>query len=154
MNSYQQSFASLKVLLAELALPMADSLPLYEAPDPEDPREDHVLWHFGHAIQDVARGLVEPSHRWAAPFGDLFLGPRGKDPFEGPIPEFQAIWDWYERLCQHIEPILEHWKEEGELPEPFELFDGTLYHTRREVMDYVLFHSGLHIGRCHQLLGW
>ncbi|MDT8448271.1 MAG: hypothetical protein RRB13_15360 [bacterium] len=153
-QDFETSFKMLRWMFEDLALPIGDGLEYYQAPGPQEERQAHLLWHVGHAASDLARALIDPYQpdlQLSAPWGDEFRGFNAHLPWpEGP-PDFFALIDWYEGLFAAIKTLMPRYQRSLVLP--VDLGDRQV-RTAREAWDYVLFHTGFHLGRCHQLLDW
>ena len=152
-NRWLESLGSLTLFYKELLLPLKDSLPQVPA-DSYLEREEDPLWHLGHACFDCARALLlaygqslDTVHRHQ----ELYLGLNARHPWDSPRPEWAALVDWWEQVLKEVELALKLYDQS---PQEIIILDQYPLTTARKAFDYVLFHSGFHIGRVHQLLGW
>lgn len=147
-------FDSLKLFYNELLVPTAAHMK--ELADTNfDQMDEDPLWHLGHIANDLCRVLLTPFGQVEPPankFGELYLGLGSWNPWPNKTrPEFEEITDWFDEIFTAIERL--HGDKQTELPEPFKMERMHITKTS-EAWDYALFHTGLHIGRVHQMLGW
>lgn len=148
------SRAMLRWMYDELAKPMEEGLKFYQPPEPDEERQAHLLWHFGHAASDLARALVDPfgpDPALSAPYGEDFRGFKAHLPWEQGPPGFGELSQWWEGLFGALTLLTPHYAKA--LAAPVDLGDRQIQ-SPRQAWDYALFHTGFHLGRCHQMLGW
>ncbi|MDX2472033.1 MAG: hypothetical protein QNL04_15795 [SAR324 cluster bacterium] len=147
-------FESLKLFYTALLVPTAAHMKELNTADFEQKDED-PLWHLGHVANDLCRVLLVPFGVTEGPankFGDVFLGLGSWNPWPiGARPEFEELITWFEEIFEVIEEL--HGNKQTKLPESFKL-ERMVVTTTGEAWDYALFHTGLHIGRVHQMLDW
>ncbi|OGG94020.1 MAG: hypothetical protein A2508_05595 [Candidatus Lambdaproteobacteria bacterium RIFOXYD12_FULL_49_8] len=145
---------SLRLFYEELLLPL--EVPLAHWPEPEEERELSPLWHLGHMAEEVARVLVSPFDKESNlphQFSGKFQGSLAQDAWRGPWPEFDEIKAWWETLFMGL-ASLEELHQTNPAIDPAIDLGGHPLASAQEAWDYALFHTGFHLGRVHQLVGW
>ncbi len=153
LENWSQSLQSLTLFYRELLLPLKDSLPDLPAESYLE-REEDPLWHLGHACFDCARALIfafDPKNPLVFLYDELFLGLNARHPWGQVRPGWEELILWWERVLGEVEEQLPRYDQ---APLSVIVLDRYPLHTARQAWDYALFHTGFHLGRVHQLLGW
>jgi len=117
-------------------------------------REEDPYWHLGHACFDLSRVLIQPYGRkddLSSRYGMIFFGPNAHKPWEEQPPGWEELANWWEEVLDKIEGRLPSYEDK---PQFIVTLDELKVETAGQAWDYALFHTGFHLGRIHQLIGW
>ena len=142
---------ALKLFYQSLLLPLEDSLPPWDGDALE--REEAPIWHLGHACFDLCRVLLQPygDRELSGRYGEIFLGLNAHQPWEAEPPHRGELIQWWEASLERIEEYLPRYQG---APQFVLVLDEWPIETPAQAWEYALFHTGFHLGRIHQMIGW